>query len=176
MALPTSTRLKDGRWAIIRRAQPDDAEAWVSNVNAIGAERMYIMTEVLPRSVEEVRRQFGDADPRRELWLLAEVEGTVAGGADFRRGVHTKNSHVVGLGVAILKGYRGIGLGDALMRAGIEWARDMGVKRLKLGVFETNERALALYRKLGFVEEGRLKGEVVLDGKSVDEILMALTL
>ncbi len=62
------------------------------------------------------------------------------------------------------------------MRAGIEWARDVGVRRLKLGVFETNERALALYRKLGFVEEGRLKGEVVLDGKPVDEILMALTL
>jgi RimJ/RimL family protein N-acetyltransferase len=176
VSLPTSTRLKDGRWAIIRRAQPEDAEDWVANVNAVGAERVFIMTEVLPRSVEEVSKQFLEANPRLELWLAGEVEGTIAGGADFRRGFHSKNAHVAGLGVLIRKGYRGIGLGEALMHSGIEWAQGVGVKRLKLGVFETNDRAIALYRKLGFIEEGRLKGEVILDGNPVDEILMALIL
>lgn len=169
-------RLRDGRSAIIRRAQPEDAEPRVANIRAIVAERVFIMTETFPRSLEEVRKQFTEADPRKELWLAAEVEGTLAGGADFRRGVHSKNSHVAGLGVAILKRYRGLGLGEAMMRTGMEWATSVGVTRLKLGVFDANDRAVALYRKLGFVEEGRLKGEVVLEGKPVDEIRLALTL
>lgn len=176
VTLPTSTRLKDGRYAIIRRAGPEDADAWVANVNAIGAERVFIMTEAFQRSAEEVRKQFTETDPLQELWLAAEVEGALAGGADFRRGTHSKNSHVASLGVAILKRYRGLGLGEAMMRAGIEWARSVGISRLKLGVFASNERALALYRKMGFAEEGRLRGEVVLEGKPVDEILMALAL
>ena len=62
------------------------------------------------------------------------------------------------------------------MRAGIEWAKSVGITRLRLSVFQTNERAIALHRKLGIVEEGRLNGEVILDGRPVDELLMALSL
>lgn len=148
----------------------------MANVRAIGAERVFIMTETLRRTLEQVRDQFAQSEPDTTLWLVAEVEGTIAGGADFHRGLHSKNAHVADLGVAILKRFRGQGLGEAVMRCGIEWARGVGVTRLRLGVFETNDRAMALYRKLGFVEEGRLKGEVILDGLPRDEVLMALFL
>ena len=176
MTLPTGLRLKDKRWAIIRRAQPVDAEPWIRNYATVAAERIYIMTEHVSKTVDQVRVQFAEADLRKELYLAAEVEGALVGGADFRRGSESKNAHVAGLGIALLEAYRGIGLGRAMMEAGISWARSVGVSRLKLGVFATNGRAIALYRKLGFVEEGRLRGEVVLDGKPVDELLMALSL
>lgn len=174
MSLPATTRLKDGRSVVVRRAEPRDAETWVENVNQIGAERVFLMTETLRPSVGQVTKQFADADPAKELWICAELEGRVVGGANFLRGTHAKNAHVAELGVAIVKPVRGLGIGEALMRAGIAWAKSVGVTRLKLGVFATNDRAIALYRKLGFVEEGRLRGEVVLDGTPVDELLMAL--
>ncbi|MCI4317060.1 MAG: GNAT family N-acetyltransferase [Thermoplasmata archaeon] len=176
MPLPTSFRLKDGRWAIIRRAKPDDAESWLANVNSIGAEQVYIMTERLERTPEQLREQFAGADPGKELWLSAEVDGALVGGADFKRGRVAKNAHVAELGIAITKPFRGLGLGEPMMRAGIEWAKSLGLTRLRLSVFQTNWRAIALYRKLGFVEEGRLKGEVILEGEAVDELLMALSL
>lgn len=176
MSLPESVRLKDGRTAVVRSARPDDAEAWISNVNAIGAEGVYIMTERFARTLDEVRRQFDQADPRSELWLSAEIDGEVVGGADFRRGGASKNSHVASLGVAIRKEYRGLGLGKAMMTAGIEWARNVGVTKLRLGVFATNDAAVRLYRKFGFVEEGCLRGEVILLGRPVDEMVMALHL
>ncbi len=176
MQLPRQVQLRDGSSARLRRARPEDAEAHIERTNRIGAERVYTLTERLGRTLEEVRAQFRDADPRTTLWLVAEVGGEVVGGANFRRGTWAKNAHTADLGVAILPAHRGRGLGEALMRAGIDWAREVGVRKLKLGVFATNERAIRLYRRLGFVEEARLRGEVVLQGEPVDELLFALWL
>lgn len=173
---PQTVRLKNGTLAVIRPAVPEDAEVWIANVNATGSEMIYLMTERITRTPEEIRRQFTETDSKRDLWLVGEVDGRVVAGADFRRGQASKNAHVATLGVAVRKEVRGLGLGEAMMRYGIDWAREIGVKKLRLGVFSTNERAIALYRKLGFEEEGRLKKEVVLRGEPVDEILMALWL
>jgi RimJ/RimL family protein N-acetyltransferase len=134
------------------------------------------MTETFARPVDEIQRQFRDADPRAELWLLAELDGHVVGGANFRRGRWTKNAHTADLGVALLPAVRGRGIGEELLREGFEWARSVGIRKLKLGVFASNERAVMFYLKLGFVVEARLKDEVVLDGRPTDEILMALWL
>ena len=176
MPIPTTMRLHDGRAVHIRRARAEDAEAHIENWNAIGAEQVYVMTERFGRSVDDVRAQFRDADPSAMLWLAAECGGRVVGGASFERGKWSKNAHTAVLGVALLPEFRGLGIGETLMRAGIEWARSVGIRKLRLGVFATNDRALALYRKLGFAEEARLRGEVVIAGQPVDEVLMALWL
>jgi RimJ/RimL family protein N-acetyltransferase len=176
MSLPSTHRLRDGRSVVVRHARPEDAEAHIANFNAIAAERIYVMTETFPRTVEEIRTQFRDAGPRSSLWLVAEADGRVIGGANLLRGRWEKNGHTAELGVAILAPYRGIGLGELLLRACLEWAREVGIRKVRLGVFASNERAIALYRKVGFREEGRLRREVVLDGRPVDEVLMALWL
>jgi RimJ/RimL family protein N-acetyltransferase len=176
VTLPRTVRLRDGGTVIVRRATPEDAETHIANTHSIAGERVYMMTETFARSVEEIRQQFRDADPRSALWLVAELDGRVVGGANVARGRWSKSAHTADLGVALLPGARGRGIGDALLREGIEWARSVGIRKLKLGVFASNERALALYRKLGFVEEARLKDEVVLDGRPTDEVLMVLWL
>lgn len=43
----------------------------------------------------------------------------------------------------------------ALVAAAIEWARARGLHKLTLSVFPQNEAAIGLYRKFGFLEEGR---------------------
>ena len=59
------------------------------------------------------------------------------------------------LGMAVAREWRGRGVGSALLAAAIEWAREHGLHKLCLGVFAHNAAAIALYRKFGFVEEGR---------------------
>ena len=176
MTLPARRKLRDGRSAVVRLAVPDDAEAWIRNFNEIAKERVYVMRESFARPVDDVRRQFRESDPNTALWLVAEVDERPVGGATFLRGAWTKNAHTADLGVSLLPEFRGLGIGEDLMREGVEWARRVGVRKLKLGVFASNERAVRLYRKLGFAEEGRLRGEVVLDGRPDDELLMALWL
>ena len=59
------------------------------------------------------------------------------------------------LGMCVAAEWRGRGVGGALVAAVIDLARERGLHKLILGVFPHNERAIALYRKFGFVEEGR---------------------
>jgi len=55
----------------------------------------------------------------------------------------------------VAAGWRGRGVGSALVAAAIDWARAQGMHKLSLSVFPHNAAAIALYRKFGFVEEGR---------------------
>jgi RimJ/RimL family protein N-acetyltransferase len=59
------------------------------------------------------------------------------------------------LGMMVTREWRGRGVGSALVAAAIAWSREQGLHKLTLSVFPHNEPAIALYRKFGFVEEGR---------------------
>lgn len=173
---PRRVLLKDGRTALIRRAVPRDANAVIAHVNAIGAEEVHIMTERMLKTPTEERAVLRRSDGKSSLYLVALIGGEIVGTADIGRGRQAKNRHTASLGIALRVDARGVGLGKALMETMIEWARSAGIRKLTLGVFASNSPALALYRKLGFHPEGRLKGQVILRGKPVDELLMALWL
>jgi ribosomal-protein-alanine N-acetyltransferase len=75
------------------------------------------------------------------------------------------------------RGWRGRGVGSALLRAGIEWACDRGLHKLCLEVFAHNSAAIALYRKSGFAEEGRRIGQYRrASGELWDSIMMGRAL
>jgi ribosomal protein S18 acetylase RimI-like enzyme len=59
------------------------------------------------------------------------------------------------IGMAIAREWRGRGVGSALLEAAVAWARECGLHKLSLSVFPHNAAGIALYRKHGFVEEGR---------------------
>src|SRR5262249_36848842 len=59
------------------------------------------------------------------------------------------------LGMMVAAEHRGRRVGTALVAAAIDWARSHNRHKLILSVFPHNEAAIALYRKFGFVEEGR---------------------
>jgi ribosomal protein S18 acetylase RimI-like enzyme len=48
--------------------------------------------------------------------------------------------------------HQGQGIGEALVREVLTWAAEQGVRRVKLHVFDHNDRARRLYQRLGFVE------------------------
>jgi RimJ/RimL family protein N-acetyltransferase len=58
-------------------------------------------------------------------------------------------------GMLVDRDWRGRGVGSALVQAAIGLARDQGLHKLSLEVFAHNAAGIALYRKCGFVEEGR---------------------
>lgn len=60
--------------------------------------------------------------------------------------------------IAILPGYRGRQLGEALLRFVMEYARQKGGKTMSLEVRVSNIIAQGLYRKLGFLNGGIRKG------------------
>lgn len=59
------------------------------------------------------------------------------------------------IGMMVANDWRGRRVGAALVASAIEWARARGLHKLTLSVFPHNDAAIGLYRKFGFVEEGR---------------------
>ena len=81
------------------------------------------------------------------------------------------------LGMVVAREWRGRGVGSALLAAAIERARADGVHKLSLEVFPHNEAGIALYRKFGFVEEGRrVKQYRRASGELWDSVVMGLLL
>lgn len=68
------------------------------------------------------------------------------------------------------------GIGRALVEAAIEAATERGARKLSLRVLGPNEPARKLYERCGFEEEGVLRGEFFLDGRDVDDHLLAMRL
>jgi len=119
-----------------------------------------------------------DVEARAASWTL---DGTIVATADGEviGSIHVAaTSHGYGeIGMAIAREWRGRGVGSALMASAIDWARERGLHKLSLGVFAHNAAGLALYRKFGFVEEGRrVKHYRRASGELWDSIEMGLQL
>ena len=90
---------------------------------------------------------------------------------------YARRRHRAQLGVAVRKEYWNQGIATAILNRLIEAAPGMGFSQIELSVVADNERAQALYRKLGFREIGRIPNALQSeDGSRRDEIWMALLL
>ena len=81
------------------------------------------------------------------------------------------------IGMLVDRGWRGCGVGLALMQSAIGLAQERSLHKLCLEVFAHNAVAIALYRKCGFVEEGRRTAQYRrASGELWDTIVMGLAL
>ena len=108
-------------------------------------------------------------------YVVAQKDGTVVGHALLDPLPLAAISHVFRLTIVVHPGFQSQGVGEALMRYLMDWAtRTPQVGKIELLVRATNERAMRLYTKLGFVVEGRFRKRLRLpDGEFVDDIAMA---
>lgn len=106
----------------------------------------------------------GDGD-REERWrarltevpfnVIAELAGEPAG---MVSGTHPdENGMVLLISMWVAPFARGRGVGDALVDAAIAWARERGATGVTLAVHVTNPHAIALYRRMQFVDEGPIE-------------------
>jgi RimJ/RimL family protein N-acetyltransferase len=157
----------------VRRACPEDAEGILRLFEAVAAERRYILSEP-PIDRERRRQRFLDGLQSDEgSRFVAEAESEVVGDL----AVHRRGTGPATIGMGVAAAWRGRGVGTALIEACVDWAREEGVHKLSLEVFPWNEAAIALYRKFGFVEEGRLRSHYRRQsGELWDVLVMGLVL
>jgi ribosomal protein S18 acetylase RimI-like enzyme len=110
--------------------------------------------------------------------LVAEIDGVIAGYVHVVPTLRfASNAHVRSIiGLAVDPARQRSGLGRLLLEEVIAEARAHGIRRLRLRVLEPNTAARALYERCGFEVEGILREEFFLDGRYVDDLLLALVL
>jgi RimJ/RimL family protein N-acetyltransferase len=159
--------------ATVRRLAVDDWDGWRAVFEAVAAEGRWIGGE-LPVDWDARRSGFeAMCDGDRAVGFVAEVEGRVVG----QLGGEMTPVGRAQLGMAILDGYRSMGIGSGLLEAFIEWARERGAHKVELSLWPWNERARRLYEKFGFEVEGiRRRHWRRNDGSLWDDVSMALVL
>ena len=108
------------------------------------------------------------------ILLVTEINKNIIGILSFRLSLRQKYKHQGTFGMSIQQSYTNKGIGSSLLIRLLEWAKgDNRVEKISLEVFSNNKRAIHLYTKHGFSEEGRRKRHVKLGpNEYVDEILM----
>ena len=113
------------------------------------------------------------AESENEIEILAEAGGSVVGSAGIWC-IRNKEKirHRAGFGISVDKAYWSLGIGRALTEACIECAGAAGYKQLELDVLADNEKAVALYKSLGFVDYGRNPRGINLRSSGYHELVL----
>lgn len=168
--------LRDRRRVTLRPANFDDVESVLENINLVCKEEVYILPDEIPYDLEAERKWLSAFDGKRNVLFVAADGRRIVGQADCHGGTFSKNRHTGLLGIVIRDGWRGTGLGRALMDRLLEWMRSQGFLKAYLEVFSTNVRARKLYESLGFQVEGIHRAQFKIRGDYVDDVLMGLWL
>lgn len=124
--------------------------------------RWFVRTpDELPR-LDQIEQSVSDYQrSENSVWLVARLDREpVVGFCTITGGALSRTRHVARLEVMVDRRHRGKGLGRQLVEAGVAWAEQCAMlRKLSLAVFDDNERAIGVYRSLGFVDEGHRKGE-----------------
>ena len=174
---PKQIKLKDGRVAVLRTPEVEDADALLAFITKACGE-----TEFLARYPEE----WAGMPPEREqawikslraskgdLAIACFIDGKLAGNCeiDFKSGI--KMGHRASVAIAILQEYWGLGIGSAMFEEMIAAARERGTQILELEFVQGNRRAQALYEKFGFRIFAERPNSIRLkDGTLLSEYMM----
>ena len=143
----------NGHELILRNAVEDDAKMLIEYLKVTNGETRFLIKEPeeITITVEQekafIQRQ-NEADGN--IMLLGFLDGQFVGNCALNGYGRVRLRHRVSLGIALYQKYTGMGIGKAMMETAIRLAKEMGYEQLELEVVADNERAIALYKKMGF--------------------------
>ena len=158
---------------IVRRATENDVEGYLDLFEAVVAEGIWLGSQ--PPVDRDDRRQrllaaLADERSVRLVAVAGEGFGEGFGEGIGDRSVAGDGERIVGqlaldvapygvadFGMCVAADWRGRGVGGALVDEAVAAARSLGAHKVALQVWPHNHAARRLYRRHGFVEEGRLR-------------------
>ncbi|MFB6467040.1 GNAT family N-acetyltransferase [Cytobacillus sp. Hz8] len=129
----------------------------------------------LPQNDSKLREQIKHSNRKGNLIIVAEMDGEVVGYLVFTRNEKVRLRHTGTMGVGIREEHCNQGIGTELIEFLIDWARKQNnLEKICLFVTSINDRAIKVYKRIGFIEEGRQKNQIKYeDGSYGDDIFMA---
>ena len=152
--------LRDGQVVTLRPIRPEDADAHAAFFARLTPEdvRLRFFAPIRSLTPEQIARMT-QIDYDREMAIIATTED---GSAGAEGGAIPETLGVVRIirtgdegefAVVVRSDVKGRGLGTVLMRAGLAWARAVGLRRVVGEVLAENAPMLAFVRSLGFTVE-----------------------
>jgi len=177
---PQFHHLKNGQTVTIRMAQPADASRLIDFVHKVSAESDFLTMmpgEFSMTPAQEASFLQDNLDADNKIYMVAMIDDEVAGTCNFAGGPRRRTRHAGEFGMSVRKSHWGQGMGRLILTVLIDWAKSTGfVSKINLRVRTDNARAITLYENLGFVHEGTLRNEFLVDGRSHDLYWMGMVI
>jgi RimJ/RimL family protein N-acetyltransferase len=166
----------DGKSIVFRYPKPSDTAHMVKTINSLINERVDIAktTKVTFKEEKEwLVNVLKSIRKKERIMIVVEVDGVVVGSCEVIKDTYDVSRHVGTLGIGLRKEIRGIGIGKKLVELCLTNSKKkLGLKIIKLYVFNTNKTARSFYKRFGFKEAGRIQRGVYHNFRYKDDIIM----
>ena len=172
--------LRNGQVLGIREAEAEDAGAVIEYINRVSGESNFLTFgpgEFELGEAEEAAtlRRYRDSD--NQLYILGLIDDTIVSTLILSAGRRPRVRHTGEISLSVRKRCWGLGIGSLMLDTLIDWARGTQiVKKINLRVRTDNRRAVLLYERKGFLMEGTIHKEILLEGVYYDHHWMGLEL
>ncbi|MDM0463445.1 GNAT family N-acetyltransferase [Clostridium perfringens] len=110
---------------------------------------------------------------KNQYWYVVEEDGKVIGLGILMNHGNLRKKHVGVITLMVNSDYQNKGVGSLLIDKLINLSESLNIIRLELCVFRDNYKAINLYKKFGFKEEGIKVKSALKNGEYIDEVMMA---
>ncbi len=171
-------KLKNNKIVTIRRGEVSDAQDLLDLIKAYIPQSKYI-----PKLEKEIKLTLEQEEKwidaflksKNSILLVAEYENRLIGNIDLTGNPRAIMKHTAVIGMGMPKEWRNSGLGTALLKEVIGWARQNPILELIwLQVYTENVLGVNLYKKMGFKENGILEGFFKRDNVYFDQLTMSM--
>lgn len=128
----------------------------------------------IPKTLEQVEQEVEKKRRKGDFLMAIENKENRLIGWVFLRDIEPEHGRAC-IGILLAPEARGQGYGKPAMEQMIEWGfRQLRLNKIYLTTRGINERAIALYKKIGFVVEGQLRKHAFVNGEYFDTYMMGL--
>lgn len=168
---------KAGDKVLVRSALQTDAAQILCLAKSVIDEEIYQLTSSseFKMTIEDEKKWIrSHLENPQHLLLVAILNDQIVGMLDFSNGRRQRIAHTGEFGMSVAKEFREKGIGSCLLSVLLEWANSAKtIEKINLSVHSNNERAIALYKKMGFEIEGVRKKDLKYpNGEYIDTVIM----
>ena len=143
----------NGKELILRCATKADAQMLLDYLKVTCAETRYLVKE--PEEITltlEQEKEFIEQknESETDLIVLGVLDGEYVGNCSFMGNNVSRYRHRVSMGIALFQRFTGMGIGRVMIECLFEVAKEKGFEQMELEVVADNERAIRLYKQMGF--------------------------
>lgn len=166
----------------IRPAREEDRDDVIEVMRTVADEGTYIVAENVATELERDSALVRATEDRSRVCFVATLvpEDDEAGDGDVVAWLHVDAhelpslAHTAELTVGVAPAVRRQGIGSALLEYGLEWADEVGYRKLYQNVPATNEGAIAFLEDNGWKREGVHEDQYRIDDEFVDEVMLSI--